>query len=160
MAKTNLGFIGQYNNRTGFSPFERFIMGGSGLAGQQGFILAQEIIALRGYDDNTIQPIDQQTNFRGGTMYNKYTMEIRYPVSMNPQASIYLLGFAEGGNTFNNYQEYNPFNLYRSAGVGARIFMPAFGLLGVDWGYGFDRLPGSTTPSGAQVHFTIGQQFR
>ncbi|MFC2186544.1 outer membrane protein assembly factor [Fulvivirgaceae bacterium LMO-SS25] len=160
MAKTNLGFIGQYNNRTGFSPFERFIMGGSGLAGQQGFILAQEIIALRGYDDNTIQPVDQQTNFRGGIMYNKFTMEVRYPVSMNPQASIYLLGFAEGGNTFNNYQEYNPFNLYRSAGVGARVFMPAFGLLGVDWGYGFDRLPGSTTPSGAQVHFTIGQQFR
>lgn len=160
MAKTNLGFIGQYNSRTGFSPFERFIMGGSGLAGQQGFILAQEIIALRGYDDNTIQPIDQQTNFRGGVMYNKYTMEVRYPVSLNPQASIFLLGFAEGGNTFNNYQEYNPFNLYRSAGVGARVFMPAFGLLGVDWGYGFDRLPGSSVPSGSQVHFTIGQQFR
>jgi outer membrane protein insertion porin family len=160
MAKTNLGFIGGYNGRTGFSPFERFILGGSGLAGQQGFILAQEIIALRGYEDNAIQPIDAQTGFRGGVAYNKYTMELRYPVSRNPTANIFLLGFVEGGNTFNNYQEYNPFKLYRSAGMGARVFMPAFGLLGVDWGYGFDTLPGQREKSGPQIHFVIGQQFR
>lgn len=160
MAKTNLGFIGLYNQRTGFSPFERFTLGGSGLAGQQGFILAQDIISLRGYDDNSLRPFDQQSGFRGGIAYNKFTMELRYPVSLNPQATIFVLGFADGGNTVNNYRDYNPFNLYRSAGVGARVFMPAFGLLGVDWGYGFDTLPGQTERSGPQVHFVIGQQIR
>jgi len=160
MAKTNLGFIGLYDQRTGFSPFERFTLGGSGLAGQQGFILAQDIISLRGYDDNSLRPFDQQTGFRGGVAYNKFTMELRYPVSLNPSATIFILGFGEGGNTVNNYRDYNPFDLYRSAGVGARIFMPAFGLLGVDWGYGFDTLPGQMERSGPQVHFVIGQQIR
>jgi outer membrane protein insertion porin family len=160
MAKANIGFIGLYDQRTGFSPFERFIMGGSGLAGQQGFILAQDIISMRGYEDNSILPVDAQTGFRGGVAYNKFTMEMRYPVSTNPSATIFLLTFAEGGNTVNNYRNYNPFNLYRSAGFGARIFMPAFGLLGVDWGYGFDKLPGQNERSGGQIHFVIGQQIR
>ena len=87
-------------------------------------------------------------------------MELRYLISPNPSATIFVLGFAEGGNNWGSFEDYNPFNLKRSAGVGARIFMPAFGLLGVDWGYGFDTIEGRTGVNGAQFHFTIGQQFR
>lgn len=87
-------------------------------------------------------------------------MELRYPVSLNPQATIYILTFAEGGNNWDNYRDYNPFDIKRSAGIGARIFMPAFGLLGIDWGYGFDKIQGRTERSGSQFHFTIGQQLR
>jgi len=87
-------------------------------------------------------------------------MELRYPVSLNPQATIFILGFAEGGNNWGTYKEFNPFDLKRSAGVGARIFMPAFGLLGIDWGYGFDKIQGESKRSGPQFHFTIGQQIR
>ena len=93
-------------------------------------------------------------------MYNKYVMELRYPVSLNPQATIFVLGFVEGGNNFGSFKDYNPFNIKRSAGFGARIFMPAFGLLGIDWGYGFDPLRPGDKKSGGQFHFTIGQQFR
>lgn len=160
-ARAHFGFLGSYNNDVMIGPFERFVLGGSGLAGTN-FIIGNEIIGLRGYEDNSIQPQEFRNGQRidGGIAYNKFVMELRYPVSLNPSATIYVLGFAEAGNTFNDYQNYNVSNLYKSAGIGARIFMPAFGLIGVDWGYGFDRLPGSTERSGAQFHFTIGQQFR
>lgn len=157
-ARAHFGYIGSYQKETPVGPFERFWMGGSGLSGQNSFIIGREIISLRGYEDNSIVPVDGIT--QGGIIYNKFVFELRYPVSLNPSATIYLLGFAEGGNTVNNYAEYNVNNLYKSAGFGARIFMPAFGLIGVDWGYGFDRLPGSFERSGPQFHFTIGQQIR
>ncbi len=158
--RAHFGFIGSYGTSIN-TPFERFTMGGSGLAGQQ-FIVAQDIIGLRGYEDNTLPRNNAGTSDRtlGGIAYNKFVMELRYLVSPNPSATIYVLGFAEGGNTVTDYAEYNPFNLYKSAGIGARIFMPAFGLLGIDWGYGFDTLPGDTQRSGPQFHFTIGQQLR
>ncbi|CAG4989266.1 Outer membrane protein assembly factor BamA [Dyadobacter sp. CECT 9275] len=161
-ARTHMGFLGSYGDKAGFSPFGRFIVGGSGLAGQGAFSLAdQDIIGLRGYTDQSVGP---QLNGRpaggGGVVYNKYVMELRYPVSLNPQATIFILSFAEGGNNWGSYKEFNPFDLKRSAGVGARIFMPAFGLLGIDWGYGFDKLQGQTKRSGPQFHFTIGQQIR
>ena len=160
-ARTHMGYLGAYNpSKTGYSPFGRFIVGGSGLAGQGAFSLAdQDIIGLRGYTDQSVGP---QSNGRatGGIVYNKYVMELRYPVSLNPQATIFLLTFAEAGNNWGTYKEFNPFGLKRSAGVGARIFMPAFGLLGIDWGYGFDTAQGQTKASGAQFHFTIGQQIR
>lgn len=158
-ARANFGYIGSYRKETGVGPFERFWMGGSGLSGQGSFIIGREIISLRGYEDNSIVPIDNQ-RIQGGVIYNKFVFELRYPVSLNPSATIYVLGFAEGGNTLNDYAEYNVNKLYKSAGFGARIFMPAFGLIGVDWGYGFDTLPGSSERSGPQFHFTIGQQFR
>lgn len=160
-ARAHLGFLGTYGNGSKLGPFERFVMGGSGLAGNY-FILGNEIIGLRGYEDNSIQPREFRNGQQidGGIAYNKFVMELRYPISLNPSATIYVLGFAEGGNTFNNYQNYNVSNLYKSAGVGARIFMPAFGLIGVDWAYGFDTLPGATERSGPQFHFTIGKQFR
>jgi outer membrane protein insertion porin family len=158
-ARAHFGYIGAYNNELGVGPFERFTLGGSGLTGQN-FLLGTEIIGLRGYKDNSIQPL----NSPGGVVYNKFVMELRYPVSTNPAATIFVLGFLEGGNNYGNYAEYNPFNLKRSAGVGARIFMPAFGMIGLDWGYGFDYVPGSSDAvgkaSGAQFHFTIGQQLR
>ncbi|MDN4164592.1 POTRA domain-containing protein [Cytophagales bacterium LB-30] len=175
-ARAHFGFLGGYSQEAGIGPFERFTLGGSGLAGQQsGFLLGADIIALRGYQDNSLRPIEtvlsretdangQTTisprNISGGTIFNKFVMELRYPVSLNPSATIFLLTFAEAGNTWNNYAEFNPYELKRSAGVGARIFMPAFGLIGLDWGYGFDRAPNGTGRSGPQFHFTIGQQIR
>jgi outer membrane protein insertion porin family len=138
-------------------------VGGSGLAGQGAFALAdQDIIGLRGYGDRKVGPLNPsgQLTGGGGVVYNKYVMELRYPVSLNPQATIFLLGFVEGGNNWGSYRDFNPFDIKRSAGGGARIFMPAFGLLGIDWGYGFDRIQGSNVRSGGQFHFTIGQQIR
>ncbi len=171
------GFIGSYGDGPINTPFERFALGGAGLAGQQGgFAIATDIIGLRGYDDNTIIPRSVETGFdnegniisnsiEGGVAYNKYIMELRYLVSPNPSATIFVLGFVEAGNNVDSFKDYNPFDLYRSAGVGARIFMPAFGLLGIDWGYGFDPSlqqlqSGDTSPSGPQFHFRIGQQIR
>jgi outer membrane protein insertion porin family len=156
-ARVHVGYIGSYGAPIG--PFERFVMGGSGLAGQD-FLLGTDIIALRGYEDRQVTPRDPVTGIEGGTAYNKLVFELRYPVSLNPSATIYVLTFAEGGGNWIHGYQFNPFNTYRSAGIGARIFMPAFGLLGIDWAYGFDRLPGQPGVSGSQFHFTIGQQFR
>ena len=162
-ARAHMGFLGSYGNKVGLSPFGRFIVGGSGLAGQGSFALAdQDIIGLRGYGDRKVGPLDQGGNLLGGggVVYNKFVTELRYPVSLNPQATIFLLTFLEGGNNWGSYRDYNPFDIKRSAGGGARIFMPAFGLLGIDWGYGFDKIQGSNVRSGGQFHFTIGQQIR
>ncbi len=161
----HFGFFGSYKNNQIAAPFERFAMGGT-LGNQGNFQVAQELISLRGYDNQTIIPqetlADGET-LSGGIAYNKYSMELRYLVSPNPAATIYVLGFAEGGNNFADFNKYDPFDLYKSAGVGARIFMPAFGLLGVDWGYGFDSIdiPGvQFQPPGPQFHFSLGQQLR
>ncbi|MBC8111671.1 MAG: outer membrane protein assembly factor BamA, partial [Verrucomicrobia bacterium] len=156
-ARSHFGFLGRYNSELAFSPFERFSLGGSGLAGQN-FALGQEIIALRGYN-NRVLPLGQQ---RGGLVYNKFVFELRYPVSLNPSATIFLLTFMEGGNAWDNYKEFNPFKLYRSAGVGARIFMPAFGLIGIDYGIPFDKNPLNPNDKNFQqsFQFTIGQQIR
>ena len=156
--RVHFGYIGNYGVPVG--PFERFIMGGSGLAGNMNFLLGSDIVALRGYEDQVVTPVEQNTRIEGGIVYNKFVFELRYPISLNPSATIYVLGFGEAGGNWNNYADFNPFNLYRAAGLGARIFMPAFGLLGIDWAYGFDRLPGQPNVSGSQFHFTIGQQFR
>ncbi len=162
-ARAHLGFLGSYGDRVGLSPFGRFIVGGSGLAGQGSFALAdQDIIGLRGYGDRKVGPLDPSGQLLGGggVVYNKFVTELRYPVSLNPQATIFLLTFLEGGNNWGSYRDFNPFDIKRSAGGGARIFMPAFGLLGIDWGYGFDKIQGSNVRSGGQFHFTIGQQIR
>lgn len=168
-ARTHLGFLGSYGTKTGIIPLERFVLGGDGM-NMMNFALGQEIIGLRGYENQSITPGKEFRNQPnapvpyGGVVYNKHVMELRFLVSPNPSATIFLLGFAEAGNNWGNYQDYNPYDLKKSAGFGARIFMPAFGLLGIDWGYGFDGV--STTsdpnpgPSGGMFHFTIGQQFR
>jgi outer membrane protein insertion porin family len=159
-ARMHLGFINAYNTAKGVGPFERFILGGSGLI-QTSFLLGTDIIGLRGYTDNSIRPFDQagQTN-SGGVAFQKYVLELRYPVSLNPSATIFALAFAEGGNNFAYLSRYNPFQLKRSIGMGARIFMPAFGMLGIDYGYGFDEIVGSPGSNGGQFHFIIGQPLR
>jgi outer membrane protein insertion porin family len=168
-AKAHMGFIGTYTSRTGYTPFERFYLGGDGLAGGfQSFLLATEIIGLRGYENNKITPPEynnfggasSQNEIVGGIVYDKFGLELRYPVTTGNAATIYGFVFTEAGNNWNTYEDFNPFNLYKSAGFGARIFMPAFGLIGLNWAYGFDRLPYARDISGSQFHFTIGQQIR
>ena len=154
--RSKFGFLGLYNKNVGISPFERFYLGGDGLSG---FSLdGREIIALRGYDNNTLTPRGS-LGYIGGTIYDKYTMELRYPVSLNPMATIFVLGFAEAGNCFVKFSDFNAFQVKRSAGVGVRIFLPMFGLLGLDWGYGFDEIPGVPTANKGQFHFSIGQSI-
>ncbi len=153
--RTQFGFLGMYNRRLGITPFERFYLGGSGLSG---FSLdGREIIAMRGYGDNTLTPTNNQGSYTGGTIYNKYTMELRYPVSLNPSATIFGLAFLEAGDAWDKFDNFNPFGVKKSAGVGVRIFLPMFGLLGLDWGYGFDDIPGRPGSNGSNFHFSIGQ---
>ena len=133
MPRFGFGFMGAYNNAKGVTPFDRFTMGGSGLTGI-GQIGGREIIALRGYEDQTI------TSFGGDPIIAKYTLELRYPISLNPSATFYAMVFAEGGNTFPSFQKFNPFNVKKTAGVGIRVFLPMFGMLGLDYGLGFDKL--------------------
>ncbi len=156
-SRAHFGFIGTYTDKVSAGPFERFTLGGDGLTGQN-FLLGTDVIGLRGYSNNSITPIEG--TIRGGLVFTKFVAEIRYPVSLNPNATIYALTFLEGGNNWNDFSLFNPYDLKRAAGFGVRIFMPAFGLLGLDWGYGFDNEPGQIGASGAQFHFSIGQQIR
>ena len=154
------GFLGAYDNDRGVIPFERFFLGGDGLGSYS--LDGREAVALRGYENQSLQPLDELGNPTndGGSIYNKFSLELRYPITLKPAAKIYMLGFLEGGVSYNNFQDYNPFDLKRSAGLGLRLFMPAFGLLGIDFGHGFDSVPGQgNQPSGWQTHFIIGQQF-
>lgn len=167
-AKAHFGFIGSYNSKAGVGPFERFFLGGDGLAGGfNSFLLGQEVIGLRGYQNNVLTPpfwggSNTTGAIQGGIAYDKFGLELRYPVTTGNAATIYGFAFTEAGNNWNNFEDFNPFRMYKSAGFGARIFMPAFGLIGLNWAYGFDSVPlGSKTPiSGSQFHFTIGQQIR
>ncbi|QKX05186.1 BamA/TamA family outer membrane protein [Aquimarina sp. TRL1] len=156
------GFLGAYNSDRGVIPFERFALGGDGLGG--GSLDSREIIGLRGYPNQSLVPQSRSNNPEliddGATIYNKYSLELRYPITLKPSASIYMLGFLEGGASYDSFRDFNPFQLNRSAGLGLRIFMPAFGLLGIDFGYGLDPIPGTNTgPNGWETHFIIGQQF-
>jgi len=149
--KFEFGILGHYNKDIGPSPFEGFQLGGDGLYGYN--LYGRETIGLRGYLNNSLTPSD------GGNMYDKFAVELRYPLSLNPSATLYAIAFVEGGNAWYNVDNFNPFDIKRSAGVGVRIFMPMIGMLGVDWGYGFDEIPGVTGANGSQFHFVIGQQF-
>lgn len=152
------GFLGAYNMDRGLVPFERFHVGGSGMAT---FTLdGREFVQLRGYPDESLSMINNPSiTDAGGTVYNKFSLELRYPITMKPMATIYALGFLEAGAGYESFKYYNPFNIKRSAGLGLRVFMPAFGLLGLDFGHGFDPLPGMTKPNGWETHFIIGQSF-
>ncbi|MEJ2113663.1 MAG: BamA/TamA family outer membrane protein, partial [Flavobacteriaceae bacterium] len=145
------GFLGAYNQDRGVIPFERYFLGGDGLGTYS--LDGREAIALRGYPNQSLSGQD------GDAIYNKFSLELRYPITLKASAKIFALTFLEGGASFNNFRDYNPFDLKRSAGLGIRIFMPAFGLLGIDFGYGFDALPGETVKNGWETHFIIGQQF-
>ena len=151
MLGAEMGYLGNYNNNK-VSPFERFEIGGDGMTGYN--IYGVDIISMRGYEDGALDPSNYYS-----VAYNKYTMELRYPIIMKPQSSIYVLGFLEGGNGFNSWKEFSPFKIKRSAGVGVRLYLPIVGMLGIDWGYGFDPAYGKTERSGSQFHFVMGQQF-
>jgi len=154
--RAHLGFLGSYGNRE-TTRFERFDVGGSGMV--QGFQFNRDIIGLRGYKDRVIGPSGSYGN--GGVAYNKFVLEARYPVSLNPSATIFVLGFAEAGNNFATLKEYSPFNLYRTTGFGARIFMPAFGMIGIDYGFALDKpRPGDSDFGRQAFTFSIGQQIR
>ena len=151
--KTNLeyGLIGTYNPDIGLSPFERYYLGGDGLSGYA--LDDREVIALRGYSNGSLSPD------YGATLYNKYTLELRYALSLNPQSPIYALTFVEAGNSWDTFDDFDPFTVKRSAGVGIRITIPMMGMMGVDWGYGFDDIPGNPDANKGQFHFSINQQF-
>ncbi len=152
--RTNVGFgyLGAYNSDRGIVPFERFYVGGDGLGTYS--LDSREAIRLRGYPNQSLSSIN------GGVIYNKFSLELRHPIAMKSSAaSVYALAFAEAGNSFDNYSDYNPFNMYRSAGLGIRIFMPAFGLLGIDFAHGFDGLPGEVGRHGWETHFILGRDF-
>ena len=156
-----MGFLHGYNKQLGAPPFERFYMGGTGL--YSGRYDGRELIPLRGYDDPSTSggTSTDVTPTGGGILYNRFALELRYPISMNQTAKIYGLAFAEGGNTWKGFNTYNPFKLQRSVGVGVRIYMGAFGLIGFDFAYGIDKLPYSTSnsPSGWQTHFLMNQSL-
>jgi outer membrane protein insertion porin family len=156
--RAHFGYKGFYNQDIGPSPFEGFDVGGDGLTGYN--IYGYETIALRGYSNSSLTPRDNATGTKAGNVYEKLTMEIRYPFSLNPSATIFGLAFAEAGNAWGSINEFNPFLIKRSLGVGLRAFLPMFGLLGIDWGYGFDTVPNTAYGNaGSNFHFTIGQQF-
>ena len=152
MAKAEMGFLGSYNKNK-VSPFERFEVGGDGMSGYN--IYGIDIISMRGYEDGALDP--DPNNY--SCAYNKYTMELRYPVILKPSSQIYVLGFLEGGNAFTSWKKFSPFKIKRAAGFGVRLYLPVVGMLGIDWGYGFDAPANSTTKSGSQFHFVMGQQF-
>jgi outer membrane protein insertion porin family len=156
--KFNFGYIGYYNKDIGPSPFENYYLGGDGMTGYSFY--GRDVIGLRGYTNGSLTPYDPvHTTTPSGNVYSKMTFELRYPVSLSQQATIYGLAFLEAGKAWYSLKEYNPFKMNRSAGVGVRANLPMFGLLGIDWGYGFDAIPGNPSASKSQFHFVIGQQF-
>lgn len=154
VTNVEFGYMGMYNHKVGLGPFERFIMGGSGMSQYQYY--SGEIIPLRGYKDNTIASSTSMVGI-GDPIYNRFTVELRYPITLSQTTSIFVLLFAEGGNTYADLKSYNPFKLHRSTGAGIRVYMPMFGMLGFDFGYGFDPMPGEKR--GWQFHFSLGQQL-
>jgi outer membrane protein insertion porin family len=151
------GFLGAYNRNLGEAPFERFYLGGVYLSG---FLLdGREIVNLRGYPDLSLTPTNNSGQQIGAPLISKYSMELRYPLSTNPSATIFAQAFTEAGKTWSDFSDYNPFNMYRSAGVGLRIFLPMFGLLGFDYGWRLDNLPNTTGGQRGQFHFSIGMNL-
>ena len=147
----DFGYLGYYNRDRGTVPFERFMVGGDGMSYNS--LEGREYIQMRGYPNQSLSARD------GDVIYNKFSLELRYPITLKPMASIYGLVFAEGANSFGTFSQYNPFDIKRSAGFGIRIFMPMLGILGFDFGYGYDGINGRTTPHGWETHFILGQQF-
>ena len=158
MARAQFGYLGYYNRNWGYSPFEGFLVGGDGMSGYNTY--GTEVISLRGYENYSLTPTAMTPYSSGGyayagNVYDKFTVELRYPVVLQPQSTIFALVFLEGGNCWDDIRKFNPFQIKRSAGVGVRVFLPMIGLLGVDWGYGFD----DPVNGKSQFHFVIGQQF-
>ena len=151
--RMEMGLLGMYNKKMGAAPFERFYVGGDGLSGMGYQFDGRELISLRGYSNNSVSPTT------GGTIYNRYSAELRYAINLNPASTVYALGFLEAGNSWDSFDYFNPFSVKRSAGVGVRITIPMMGLMGLDYGWGLDEIPGNPDANGGQFHFSIGQNF-
>jgi outer membrane protein insertion porin family len=145
-ARARFGWLGSYNKSIGTSPFGRYFLGGDGLSSWM--LDGREVVPLRGYENNSLSPDD------GASVFDRYTLEIRQPIVESAMATVWVLGFLEGGNAWSSIRDFQPFNIYNSAGLGVRVYMPMFGLIGVDWGYGFDGANG-----GSHFHFSIGQSI-
>ncbi len=148
--KFEYGYLGTYSKGVGQSPFGGYSLGGDGMGY---YSYGKDIIGLRGYKNGSLSP------YGAASIYSKYTLEVRYPAILSQSANIYGLVFAEAGNSWYDFKDFNPFHVYKSLGIGVRIFLPMLGMFGIDWGYGFDRLPGASEPAGSQFHFVMGQQF-
>jgi outer membrane protein insertion porin family len=155
MGKVMFSYLGDYNPDAR-SPFETFYMGGDGMSSYTSY--GTDYISMRGYSNGSLTPYDRKIGSNVGYVYDKFTMEVHYPISLEQSATIYALTFLEAGNCFNKISQYNPFDLKRSAGVGVRIFLPMFGMMGIDWGYGFDT-DNTGKKSGSQFHFVLGQEL-
>lgn len=151
--RTQFGLLGTYNQNKGITPFERFYVGGDGLSGVGMMNDGRELIALRGYSNNSLSPTT------GATVFSKYTAELRYALSLNPSSTMYMLGFVEAGDAWENFDNFNPFIVKRTAGVGLRIMLPMVGMMGLDYGWGLDDVIGSPNANGGQFHFSMGQTF-
>ena len=156
MTRAEFGYLGHYNIYAK-SPFETFYMGGDGMTSYSSY--STDYIAMRGYSSGSLTPFDPTVGRNLGYVYNKYTLELRYPISLEQNATIWVLGFAEAGNCFANIKSFNPFDLKRSLGLGVRIYLPMFGLMGIDWGWGFDKINGSDQYGKSQFHFVLGQEL-
>ena len=156
MTRAEFGYLGHFNKDLK-SPFETFYMGGDGMSSYSSY--STDYVGMRGYSSGSLTPYDPATGRNMGYVYNKFTLELRYPIMLQQSANIWVLGFLEAGNCFASIKDYNPFDLKRSAGVGVRVFLPMFGLLGVDWGWGFDKINGSSQYGGSQFHFVLGQEL-
>ena len=158
MTRAKFGFLGHYNSDIGNTPFERYYLGGDGLSGSNN-LDGREIIGMRGYGNETLTPDYWKSSNVGGTIFSKYTLELRYPLSLNPSATIYVATFLEAGKAWAKFDEFNPFSVYKAAGFGVRVYLPMFGILGLDWGYGFDNVPGLPDANRGQFHFSINQSI-
>ena len=157
-SKFRFGYLGDYNKDLGVTPFERFYLGGDGLSGYNNFD-GREVIGMRGYTNESITPFYYKNKNIGGTVFTRFSLEVRYPLSLAPTSTIYALTFVEAGNSWLGSQGFDPFDIKRSAGVGIRVFLPMFGMLGLDWAYGFDPIPGIPTANGSHFHFSINQSL-
>lgn len=156
MGRAEFAYLGHYNEYLR-SPIGTYVLGGDGMTAYTSY--GEEYIAMRGYESGSLTPYDAQWGTYKGFLYNKFTLELRYPLSLEQNATIWALAFVEAGNAYNSIKNYNPFNLKRSAGVGVRIFLPMFGLMGIDWAYGFDQDNQSGSIGGSQFHFVLGQEL-
>lgn len=158
MARTKVAFLGKYSSDIEVTPFNRYFMGGDGMSGNNQ-IDGRQLIGFRGYSNESLTPDANKANNSGGVIFNKSTLELRYPLSLNPNSTIFGLVFVEAGNDWAKFKDYNPFDVRRSAGVGVRVFLPMFGLLGLDWGYGFDKIPGTPDANKGQFHFSMNSSI-
>lgn len=152
------GYLGYYNSELGTTPFERFYLGGDGLSGYNNYD-GREIVGMRGYENETVTPLYYKDHNIGGSIFARYTLELRYPLTLNPSSTIFALAFVEAGNSWLGSQGFDPFDVKRAAGFGVRVFLPMFGMLGLDWAYGFDPIPGIPTAAGSHFHFSLNQSL-